>query len=153
MNATYEWEPVRSRIASLGRDPDATDIADALRWCGHVVSDASGLVFMNARYGYHVHAQIVGRDGTVEMAAPTTALTNHALNHGHAWPENWVPRFRDAYRIQMNAWVRSCTGGPPVGASAWDGYVATAIAEQVVAALATGARTALTFNTPPDLYR
>lgn len=48
MNATYEWEPVRSRIASLGRDPDATDIADALRWCGHVVSDASVLAVTDA---------------------------------------------------------------------------------------------------------
>ena len=117
---------------------------------GQIVSTE---VFMNAAYGYHVHAQLVGRDGTVEMAPPTTTLTNRALHHGYQWPENWVPRFRDAYRIQMNAWVRSCTVGPPVGASAWDGYVATAIAEQVVAALATGARTALTFNTPPDLYR
>ncbi|HEY5514946.1 MAG TPA: TadA family conjugal transfer-associated ATPase [Pengzhenrongella sp.] len=38
---TEEWEAVRTRIAALGREPDATDIADALRWCGHVVSDAS----------------------------------------------------------------------------------------------------------------
>lgn len=117
---------------------------------GEIVSTE---VFMNASYGYHVHAQLVGRDGTVEMAPPTTTLTNHALRHGHGWPENWVPRFRDAYRIQMNAWVRSCTVGPPVGASAWDGYVATAIAEQVVAALASGGRTALTLDTSPELYR
>lgn len=117
---------------------------------GEIVSTE---VFMNASYGYHVHAQLVGRDGTVEMAPPTTTLTNHALRHGHGWPENWVPRFRDAYRIQMNAWVRSCTGGPRVGASAWDGYVATAIAEQVVAALASGGRTALTLDTSPELYR
>ncbi len=110
-------------------------------------------VFMNARYGYHVHAQLVGRDGTVEMAPPTTTLTNHALRHGHAWPENWVPRFRDAYRIQMNAWVRACTGGPPVGASAWDGYVATAIAEQVAAGLQAHGTARLSPAPRPDLYR
>jgi pilus assembly protein CpaF len=40
VTGTYEWEAVRTRIAALGREPDATDIADALRWCGHVVSDA-----------------------------------------------------------------------------------------------------------------
>ncbi len=40
VTGTSEWEAVRTRIAALGREPDATDIADALRWCGHVVSDA-----------------------------------------------------------------------------------------------------------------
>ncbi len=48
MTGTYEWEAVRTRIAALGRDPDATDIADALRWCGHVVSDAHVLAVSEA---------------------------------------------------------------------------------------------------------
>lgn len=72
--------------------------SDGAEESGAVVSTE---VYMNARYGYHVHAQLVGRDGTVEMAAPTVTLTNHALRHGHAWAENWVPRFRDAYRIPL----------------------------------------------------
>lgn len=117
--------------------------------CGAVVSTE---VYMNARYGYHVHAQLVGRDGTVEMAAPTVTLTNRARQHGHAWPENWVPRFRDAYRIQMNAWVRSIAEKRPVGASAWDGYVATAIAEQVVTVLRTGEPVRLPLASRPALY-
>lgn len=116
---------------------------------GQIVSTE---VFMNARYGYHVHAQLVGRDGTVEMAAPTTVLANHAGRHGHAWAENWVPRFRDAYRLQMNAWVRSVRTGEPTGASAWDGYVATAIAEQVVTALQTGDPARLFLGVRPALY-
>ncbi|MFD1810128.1 hypothetical protein ACFSHQ_24880 [Gemmobacter lanyuensis] len=95
---------------------------------------------MNACYGYHVHAQIVGRSGTVEMAQPAVMLTNSAMQHGHRYSENWVPRFRDAYRRQMGAWVRSVSTGVPVGASAWDGYVATTIAEQIVAALGVAAR-------------
>ena len=116
---------------------------------GQIVSTE---VYMNARYGYHVHAQLVGREGTVEMAAPAMVLTNHAGNHGHPWAENWVPRFRDAYRIQMNAWVRSIADGRPVGASAWDGYVATAIAEQVVTVLQTGTPACLTLRNRPALY-
>lgn len=117
---------------------------------GQIVSTE---VYMNARYGYHVHAQLVGREGAVEMAAPTVTLTNHTGQHGHVWPENWVPRFRDAYRIQMNGWVRSVLEGRPVGASAWDGYVATAIAEQVVTALQTGAKAKLFLGARPELYR
>ncbi len=36
-----DLEAVRSRVAELGRQPDPTDVADALRWTGHVVSDES----------------------------------------------------------------------------------------------------------------
>jgi myo-inositol 2-dehydrogenase / D-chiro-inositol 1-dehydrogenase len=116
---------------------------------GQIVSTE---VFMNARYGYHVHAQLVGREGTVEMAAPATVLTNHAGHNGHGWAENWVPRFRDAYRIQINAWVKSIADGRIAGASAWDGYAATSIAEQVVTALQTGEAVRLSLVPRPALY-
>jgi myo-inositol 2-dehydrogenase/D-chiro-inositol 1-dehydrogenase len=116
---------------------------------GEIVSTE---VFMNAQYGYHVHAQMVGREGSVEMAAPTVTLTNHARQHSHAFPANWVPRFADAYRIQMREWVGSVATGQPVGASAWDGYVATAVAEHVVTALQTGSKAQLVLGARPDLY-
>lgn len=109
-------------------------------------------VFMNARYGYHVHAQMVGRIGTVQMVQPSVIVTNNALHHGHSYPENWVPRFRDAYRVQMNAWVRSIETGRPTGASAWDGYVATSVAEQVVTALQTTSKVTLRLGARPGLY-
>ena len=140
-------EPVLARIsAAPGGDPLMITLETIT---GAIVSTE---VYMNARYGYHVHAQLVGREGTVEMSAPTVTLTNNARQHGHVWPENWVPRFRDAYRIQMNAWVRSIAEARPVGASAWDGFVATAIAEQVVTALQTGNPVLLNFGQRPDLY-
>ncbi|MDP3196888.1 Gfo/Idh/MocA family protein [Tabrizicola sp.] len=140
-------EPTLARIsAAPGGDPLMITLETE---SGAIVSTE---VHMNARYGYHVHAQLVGREGTVEMAAPTVTLTNHVGQHGHVWSENWVPRFRDAYRIQMNGWVRSIADQHPVGASAWDGYVATAIAEQVVTALQTGNPVRLTFGQRPDLY-
>lgn len=34
-----ELDVIRTRVAALGRAPAATDVADALRWAGHVVSD------------------------------------------------------------------------------------------------------------------
>jgi myo-inositol 2-dehydrogenase/D-chiro-inositol 1-dehydrogenase len=140
-------DPVFAQVHSApGGDPLLITMETAQ---GELISTE---VFMNARYGYHVHAQLVGRDGTIEMAAPTITLSNQTRQHGHEWPENWVPRFADAYRIQMNAWVRAVATGHPVGASAWDGYVATAIAEQVVTALQTGAKTQLNLAPRPDLY-
>lgn len=116
---------------------------------GEIVSTE---VYMNARYGYHVHAQLVGRQGSVEMAVPTRTLTNLAAAQSFAFPPNWVPRFAEAYRLQMQAWVDATRAGKFVGASAWDGYVTTAIAEQIVGALASGDRIALTFPPCPQLY-
>lgn len=110
-------------------------------------------VFMNAAYGYHVHAELVGRGGTIAMAAPTLTETNLARAHGHVWPENWVPRFREAYRRQMSAWVDSVGRGTPAGASAWDGYVASAIAEQLAEAFAEGRSAEIGLVARDDLYR
>jgi myo-inositol 2-dehydrogenase/D-chiro-inositol 1-dehydrogenase len=110
-------------------------------------------VSMNASYGYHVHAELVGRSGTIAMAAPVLTETNRAGTHGHGWPENWVPRFREAYRRQMDAWVASLVRDEPVGASAWDGYVASAIAEQLAEAFAEGRTAEIRLVPCDDLYR
>ncbi|MBB5223147.1 myo-inositol 2-dehydrogenase/D-chiro-inositol 1-dehydrogenase [Amaricoccus macauensis] len=117
---------------------------------GEIVSTE---VFINAAYGYHVHAELVGRSGTVAMAAPALTATNRAGTHGHGWPNDWVPRFREAYRRQMRAFVRSVERGEPAGASAWDGYVASAIAEQLAQAFAEGRSAELRLVPAADLYR
>lgn len=113
---------------------------------------ASTEIFMNASYGYHVHAELVGRAGSLAMAQPTRTLLNQSAQHGHAWPANWVPRFAEAYRIQMNAFVAGVKSGPLPGATAWDGFAATAIAEQIVPALGHGQPVTLTLPARPALY-
>lgn len=116
---------------------------------GEIVSTE---VHMNAAYGYHVHAQLVGRAGTVEMAAPTRVITNLSNAQSFGFPPNWVPRFTEAYRLQMQAWVDAARDGRVVGASAWDGFVTTSIAEQIVDGMAAGGRIALTFPARPALF-
>ena len=71
---TAEWDAVRSRIASLGRDPDATDIADALRWCGHLVSDSSVLAVASA-----LHRDSVGA-GPLEPLLALPGVTDVLVN-------------------------------------------------------------------------
>jgi myo-inositol 2-dehydrogenase/D-chiro-inositol 1-dehydrogenase len=116
---------------------------------GEIVSTE---VFMNATYGYHVHAQLVGRQGSVEMAAPTRVLTNLSNAQSYAFPSNWVPRFTEAYRLQMQAWVDATGAGQTTGASAWDGYVTTLVAEQIVQGMGGAGQIALTFPPRPALY-
>jgi pilus assembly protein CpaF len=71
---TAEWAAVRARIAALGRDPDATDIADALRWCGHVVSDSSVLAVSQA-----LHRDSVGA-GPLEPLLALPGVTDVLVN-------------------------------------------------------------------------
>lgn len=108
-------------------------------------------VFMNAAYGYHVHAEAACAKGTVSMAHQ--GLTRTRLNGAEAgyFPLNWIPRFRDAYRIQNQAWIDGIRSGvlPADRSTAWDGLVATCLAEQIVEALATRQRTRLELPARP----
>jgi myo-inositol 2-dehydrogenase/D-chiro-inositol 1-dehydrogenase len=109
-------------------------------------------VNINSGYGYHVHAQIVGVKGTVEMAAPTHVLTNVAGAQSFEIPADWIPRFGQAYRDQMQAWVDAIAAGRAVGSSAWDGYVTTAIAEQIAASLPGCGPVEIVLPPRPGLY-
>lgn len=109
-------------------------------------------VFVNAGYGYHVHVELVGRQGTVSLAPASLTLLNRDKAAGHSYPDNWVPRFEEAYRRQMADWVGAVKTGASVGASAWDGYVASAIAEQVAEALAGNGVAPLRYGPRPSLY-
>jgi len=109
-------------------------------------------VYMNANYGYHVHAELVGREGTIALAPSSLTLRNKDRAGGLSYPDNWVPRFADAYRRQLADWIGAVKTGTPVGANAWDGYVASAIAEQIAAALAEGRAAPLNYPLRPPLY-
>jgi myo-inositol 2-dehydrogenase/D-chiro-inositol 1-dehydrogenase len=102
-------------------------------------------VTMNAEYGYHVHAEALCAKGSTEMAEPARTLTRVDAAQRSAYPPNWIPRFADAYRIQARAWVEAiAAGGVDVqAAGAWDGTVATILAEQIVEALRTRQRVSL----------
>ena len=107
---------------------------------GQIVSTE---VFMNAGYGYHVHAEAVCSNGTIALAQPALTRSRREGSERAEFPANWIPRFTDAYRLQDQAWVDAIANGRPVGASAWDGLVATCLSEQIVHALETGETTSL----------
>jgi len=106
-------------------------------------------IFMNAAYGYHVHAEAVCETGTVSMAHPALIRARRDGAETAAFPQNWIPRFRDAYRIQNQAWVDGIRDGmlPKDASTAWDGLVATCLADQIVGAMAK--RDRLVFELPP----
>ncbi len=114
----------------------------------------SSEVNINGGYGYHVHAQLVGTEGTVEMAAPAESLTNHAGAQSFRFPADWVPRFAQAYQEQMRVWVKAVASGTTTaGASAWDGYTTTLIADQIASSLPGDRMIRIALPARPQFYK
>ena len=109
-------------------------------------------IFINAVYGYDVRTEMVCENGTIDMLPPAHSLTRATAAASHGFPADWRPRFADAYRIQMQDWVRNIPTGRFSGASAWDGYVSTAVAEAGLASLASGTAAEITLQAKPGLY-
>jgi myo-inositol 2-dehydrogenase / D-chiro-inositol 1-dehydrogenase len=109
-------------------------------------------VFVNAQYGYDVRGELVCEKGTVSLVPPTDIVTREAGSEGFIHPADWRARFAAAYRLELQAWIDAQRDGTPVGASAWDGYAATAGADVGIEALHTGAPAEVRLEPRPSLY-
>jgi myo-inositol 2-dehydrogenase / D-chiro-inositol 1-dehydrogenase len=108
---------------------------------------------ISATYGYDVRGELVGEKGTAFLRAPVNADINIGLKQINTYPADWRPRFVDAYRQQNRAWIKSIsTGNPNLGASAWDGYCSTVVAEAGVEALNTGKTVSVAQVAKPEFY-
>ena len=106
----------------------------------------------NAAYGYDVRGELVGEKGSVSLRPPAASELHVNLQCVTAYAEDWRPRFAEAYRLQNSAWLKSIETGIPTGASAWDGYAATLIAEAGVRSLETSAPVQVVPAPKPSLY-
>jgi myo-inositol 2-dehydrogenase/D-chiro-inositol 1-dehydrogenase len=140
--------PRSSRAAGSTRDPQILVLESAQG----VIVDIE--VFVNARYGYDVRCELVGEDGTVSLDAPAATVVRRDAATGRGLPGDWRPRFAEAYRRELQDWVDGLrTEKSARGASAWDGYAATAVAQAGVAALETGTRQLVDIGPRPARYR
>jgi myo-inositol 2-dehydrogenase/D-chiro-inositol 1-dehydrogenase len=108
----------------------------------------------NAHYGYDVRGELVGEQGSVQLAAPIHTRLNTAFQAVERYAADWRPRFADAYRLQDKAFVEFVKTGcfPAHAATAWDGYCAAVVAQAGVQALTEGHRVTLRPMDIPSLY-
>ncbi len=124
-----------------------------------VFSSAGGVlidveVFINADYGYEVRCELVGERGTVSLDAPPPTVRRTAGQAARAVPSDWRPRFEEAYRRELQAWVDGIDSDEHGQlASAWDGYVATEVAACSIRALESGQPQQIELRDTPALYR
>jgi myo-inositol 2-dehydrogenase/D-chiro-inositol 1-dehydrogenase len=109
-----------------------------------VFTTTSGVVstvefFGSAGYGYDVRCELVGTTGTATVDAGVA-------------PDFRV-RFAAAYQAELAAWIAGLGRGEIVGPGAWDGYIATRVAEAGVEAAATGRRVEIEPSRPPNVDR
>jgi myo-inositol 2-dehydrogenase/D-chiro-inositol 1-dehydrogenase len=118
------WAAPRQSSAVTGmQDPQLT----LLRTADGVLTTLE--VFLNARYGYEIGCEVVCESGALVLGRPIE------------YAADWRPRFADAYRLELQAWVDALAGSRPSPlASARDGLVATVVAEAVIASMHDGGR-------------
>jgi myo-inositol 2-dehydrogenase/D-chiro-inositol 1-dehydrogenase len=131
------WHAPRSTGAAPGmQDPQLI----LVRTADGVLSTVE--VFLNARYGYDIRCEVVGDRGTVALTNPARVVADADRRRAIGYPADWRPRFADAYRAELQAWVDAvAAGGPTPLATAHDGLVAGAVAEAVIASMHEGGRT------------
>lgn len=109
--------------------------------------------FLDAQYGYDVQGELVCETGTRALSPEPAVRQRVAGVTGHPVPGDWRPRFFEAYRVQLKAFVRFAAGtGPAVGSSAWDGYVAAVVAAAGLKALEDRRRVPINPGPRPALY-
>jgi len=109
-------------------------------------------IFVNAQYGYDVRAELVCERGTITLTPPHDVTVTHAAKESLSFPGDWRARFGHAYRAELQAWVDGLRSGVSSGASVWDGYVATAVAQAGVKSLASGQPEQVKLMARPSLY-
>jgi myo-inositol 2-dehydrogenase / D-chiro-inositol 1-dehydrogenase len=115
---------------------------------------ASVEVFVTARYGYEVNAELVCERGIAQTPLPHDVVVRSAFNRSQRVPEGFMGRFSDAYEIEVEQWIVALRRGEePGGADAWDGYISLVASEGCVESLKTGSPQRLEKPERPKLYR
>ena len=110
-------------------------------------------MFVQSQLGYEVRCDVTGGTGVAEMSDGTFVTTAKALHRGHGLPLQWLGRFQEAYRLQLQAWITHLADGTAMpGASTWDGYVGAVVATRAVESLRSGARVDIALPPRPALY-
>lgn len=131
------WHAARPASAATGlRDPQLM----LLRTADGALTTVE--TFLNAGYGYDIRCEVVGEHGTLALTDPARLVSDTTRTRATGYPADWRPRFADAYRLELQAWVDAVAAGRPTPlATAYDGLVSSAVAEAVIASMHADGRT------------
>ena len=128
------WQHGRSSVSSGDRQ-------DPQFYLMRTASDVLVTVelFLNARYGYDTRCEVVMETGTSALTLPTQVVTDAERRRAVDYPADWIPRYSDAYRIELQEWIDSIAQGrPSTLATATDGLRAALVADALVESMNSG---------------
>ncbi|MGY4541491.1 myo-inositol 2-dehydrogenase/D-chiro-inositol 1-dehydrogenase [Arthrobacter sp. UYNi723] len=105
-------------------------------------------LFLNARYGYTTSCEVVSELGTTGLKESALLGIRQDGIGRTGIPADWRPRFADAYRLQLQAWISALAQGeqPPL-AGAQDGLNASLVAQAMIQSLhSDGAYTKVSYS-------
>jgi myo-inositol 2-dehydrogenase/D-chiro-inositol 1-dehydrogenase len=105
-------------------------------------------LFLNAQYGYTTNCEVVSERGTTGLKdSALLGIRQEGISQAGI-PSDWRPRFADAYRLQLQAWISALAQGerPPL-AGAQDGLNASLVAQAMIQSLhGDGAYTKVSYS-------
>ena len=119
-----------SKVPAGVADPSLT----LLRTADGVLTSVD--MYVNAEYGYDLRTEVLGEKGALSLTDPARVAVDLGRNRSTSYPLDWRPRFADAYRLELGAWVASVAAGTPSPlATAADGLAASRVAAAVITSL------------------
>lgn len=98
-------------------------------------------MYLNAGYGYDLRCEVLGELGAITMRDPARLAVDLELTRSTGYPLDWRPRFAEAYRLELGAWVAALAAGAPTPlATATDGLAAGRVASAVITSMREGGR-------------
>ncbi len=98
-------------------------------------------LFLNARYGYDIRCEVVGEHGVIALAPSGHVVSDVDRARSTRHDADWRPRFADAYRLELQAWVDAVAAGSPSPLpTAHDSVVVAGVAGAVITSMHEGGR-------------
>ena len=107
---------------------------------------------VNVQFGYQVKTEAVFERGIAEIGRTAGLTLWQDGRLGTAEHVTFKTRFAAAYDSEIQRWVNAVAAGTIDGPSAWDGYLAAAVAEAAVEAQATGTSVDVIYAPKPAFY-
>jgi myo-inositol 2-dehydrogenase / D-chiro-inositol 1-dehydrogenase len=105
-------------------------------------------LYLNAQYGYTTRCEVVSEQGITALQDPALLRIEQQGTRQERIPADWRPRFADAYRLQLQAWISALADGEePSLAGAQDGLNASLVAQAMIQSLhSDGAVTKVSYS-------
>ncbi len=120
---------------------------------GHLTNGALGTVdFEDQAFAYEVHVEVTAVGGMAATLPHPRAIRRAHAEEAISVGTDWFARFEEAYRLEIEDWAHTLTGGEPAGPTLWDGFAAQVVARAGEVAMLSGSAAAVELPDKPALY-